>query len=294
MRRLLALCLLVTACTAQPPAKAAPPPPDPVRYAFGGDCFGVGECGSWYLMHRSGKTAKFSEARIEPDDDSVYLRAAFAVSADGMTLAYYRGERLTVRRLTGSVVDLGAATFDSLRLSPDGTRLVASEGGREIMLFDTATGLRVWSVERSGDVASLSGDRLLLTRLTSLNTTDLAVYDERGKLTRVDTPPQVVAANAPYALAPDGRVVATIAVGSGKLRLYDLPAGRVTREVGVAVPGKHRIEALYWSGAHRLTVTSCHSTAHSTFHVDARTGAVEPVDSYRASKGVYDCEPEEE
>ncbi|GAA4059853.1 hypothetical protein [Nonomuraea soli] len=291
MRRLLMLCLLLTACTAQPPPPGTAPP-DPVRLAYGAGC--VDSCSPWTLLRRSGRSERFHEARARPDEEMDAGRAPLAVSADGLTLAYYRDARLTVRHLAGGVVDLGPRPFEFLTLSPDGDGLIGSRESGRIELFDTATGRRLWAVDDSGGVASVNGGRLLLTRLTLLNTTDLVLIDERGSTALVDTPPQAVAANAPFALSPDGTTVATLAAGTGRLRLYNLRTGRITHEVRATVPAKHRVEHLYWSTQEMITARSCRRTEHAVFSIDARTGLTRPVDAYKAPKYAYACEGSEE
>ncbi|MFI6479977.1 hypothetical protein ACIBH1_18730 [Nonomuraea sp. NPDC050663] len=286
MRRLLILCLLLTACTAQPPPRAAAPP-DPVRLAYGTGC--IDSCSPWTLLRRSGRTERFHEARARPDEEMSTGRAPLSVSADGLVLAYYRDTRLTVRHLTGAVVDLGPVPFEFLTLSPDGTRLIGSRENGRIELFDTTTGRRLWVADDSGGVASVSGDRLLLTRMTLLNTTDLVLLGEQGSPALVDTPPQVVAANAPFALSPDGTTVATLGAGTGRLRLYDLRTGKITHEAQATVPAKHRVEHLYWSGRDVLTARSCRRTEHAVFQIDARTGLTRTLDAYKAPKYAYDC-----
>lgn len=300
-------------------AHAASAVPDPIRYAAVRTCkgdkgFGV-PCGAWRLTLRSGRTVTLSDARVTPRDGKGKVLknqvAAFAVSGDGGTVAYFRkrDDRLVVRRLGGEPRVVGYTPpkdagmhLTVLYLSPDGSRLAVEAGDgprrRPTLVYDLLTGGGPGQLPGTLDFHGFSGDgaAALATRSAGDDTTRLVTFP--GEQTELDAfnvaPPRDLADNPPYALAADGRRVAFLS-GSGervRLRWYDLESGRTARGPEVGLRGEEQVEALAWTGENLVTAhvsrpLEGRRTAVRVLEIDTVTGRTAVRDSYTVGAKVF-------
>ncbi|MEU6739424.1 hypothetical protein [Streptosporangium sandarakinum] len=234
-------------------------------------------CGKWKLVMRSGKTVTLTDAQSFPrrpggkvDKD---LGAPFRVSGDGRIVSYLKNDRLVVRDVSsGEVRPLPgrAATLPrgadeaevSTALSADGSVVVVDYGDANdrlpSLIADLRTG-KVVTLPAKEDVAGFSpdGEHLLTTRQTADNTTEFSVFGKDGRRTARRVVPQIVANNAPFALADDGTTVAVVVGGdSGRPRLhtYDLTSDAVSGAVRFGLPKGEEVQLLGWGPAGALTM----------------------------------------
>ncbi|MEU6724472.1 hypothetical protein ABZ917_12260 [Nonomuraea wenchangensis] len=314
---LAALTAAALAWPAAVPAHAAPHAAphhgaDSIRYASIKSCpTRDGQprpCGDWRLVLHSGKVTTLPDAQGVARDAKgrklTYLPAPIAVSGDGRKVAYFtKANRLAVRTLGGGVRLLPATALPrvrhdalTLRLSDDGARLAVSidgEKARGTRVFDTATGARAGTVPAGRSVLGFSydGDELLASADGEDNATDLVVYDVTGEELLRATPPQVVAANAPQALAADGRTVAAVVQG-GKPELvtYDMETDQVVERRQIRLP-RTPVQMVDWTGAAQVTAhladSGAKGTAMTIVRIDTETGAVTVRDRYTVLKDSF-------
>ncbi|GAA1682396.1 hypothetical protein GCM10009733_093730 [Nonomuraea maheshkhaliensis] len=278
---------------------------DSIRYASIKSCpikgGGARPCGSWRLVMHSGAKSTLPDAQtlaLEADGSANrYVPAPIAVSGNGRRVAYFTKKgRLAVRTLGGGVTLLAKdalpkrAQYEvTLALSDDGARLAASPRGDRpagTRIFDTATGEQLGVLPPEATVAGFSGDggELIATIQADESVTELAAYSETGEeLSRV-TPPQVIAANLPPALAADGRTAA-ILVGGAKAQtvMYDMAGDQVGERRRVKLPAGH-VHMLDWTGDHELTAHLISEPGGKTrmtiVRIDTGNGSVKIRDRY--------------
>ena len=314
---LLALTFLAPApaAAAAPEATAAGAPGDPVRYAFVRRCTEDGTptpCGPWRLRMRSGRTVRHPDARVHPRTArgaKVANRTApFAISGDGGTVAYFRGDdRLVVRRIGGPVRALpyrpDGTDLVTLYLSGDGGRLAAETGGdperRPAVVYDTATGAVALRLPGSLVFQGFGGENgtAVLTAAPRGDTvTRLAAFGPDGVPLFDVAPPRAVADNGPYALAPDGRTVAFVDDGErAALGLYDARAGTL-RRIPLRLAADDIVDGLGWSGETLVTVRLSRLGGRQdtirVLQVDTATGAARVRESYTIGGDVYGATPD--
>lgn len=287
------------------PAQAEPHH-DTIRYASIKGCErgddGQLPCGPWRLVTRSGKQRVLHDAQtvaLEANGKPYkYSPAPVAVSGDGTTVAYFsaKSRRLAVRTLDGGVrllppdaVPKVAQYAVGLDLSDDGGRLavtVISSRGDQARIFDTATGARLGTLPREESLMGFSGDggEVLTTAAGDEAVMDLVVRADTGERVSRVTPPQLVAANMPLALAADGRTVAGLVAGKSQLVLYDVETDQVLGRVPVKLP-KGDLHAIDWTGDRQVTLHLTGSGNRMTIvEVDTGTGAVKVRDRYTVLK----------
>ncbi|MFI6814823.1 hypothetical protein ACIBG7_20620 [Nonomuraea sp. NPDC050328] len=294
------------------PAQASPAH-DAVRYASVkgcGDDDAYHPCGFWQLTTHDGRTRLLKDAAVvarEADGkSSVYQAAPLAVSGDGLKIAYLtRQGRLAVRTVGGGVRLLPGDALPriaqysiTLHLSGDGSRLAAvfgDEKPRATRLFDTATGRRLGTVPGAETFVDFSGDgdEVLTSYDGDEGTYDLRVYTDTGQRLADVSPPQLVAANSPEALAADGRTTASLVTGDRpELVLYDTRTDVVTSRVPVKLPAGHDLHALDWTGVNEVTVHLVHArddrpSIMSVHRLDVLTGKLKLRDRYRLRTDSY-------
>ncbi|MGP3965941.1 hypothetical protein ACTWPT_59370 [Nonomuraea sp. 3N208] len=303
---------LVALAAAPAVAHADPHQHDSIRYASIKSCAGKEEqpkpCGGWRLVMHSGEQMTLRDAQgvaLDAKGKSTrYLPAAIAVSGNGQRVAYFtKTGRLAVRTLGGGVKLLpkdalpriGQAEV-TLVLSDDGGRLAAVFSGekpRATRVFDTATGARLGTVPPDLNLQGFSadGDEVLATVEADESITDLLVYSDAGEQLHRATPPQVVAANGPQALAADGRTVANLVQGDKpELVLYDLESDQVTDRKKIKLPAGD-LDMIDWTGDTQVTLHLVRSLTNSTkatiVQIDTRTGAVKIRDRYTVLKDTF-------
>ncbi|MDP9863377.1 MULTISPECIES: hypothetical protein [Streptosporangium] len=267
-------------------------------------------CGNWTLAMRSGKTIKLTDARVNPkqaggkvDKES---SALFAVSGDGRSVNYIKGDKLVVRDVNSGKVrplpgraaklpkGIGQGEVDTT-LSPDGSIAVVDyfDDAEKLpsLVANLKTG-KVVELPSKNSVMSFSpdGQHLLTGRFTDDNITEFAVFDAEGRETSSQVVPQIVSNNAPIALADDGTTVTLIITGgSGKVRLrtYDLASDTVSDPVPLGTPKGESAQRLYWDAAGTLTLWTSTGDEEGTVvsavkrRVNAETGATRKLDSFR-------------
>ncbi|MEV4083691.1 hypothetical protein AB0J43_25860 [Nonomuraea fuscirosea] len=278
---------------------------DSVRYASVKSCpikgGGARPCGSWRLVMHSGARSTLPDAQtlaLEADGTTNrYVPAPIAVSGNGRRVAYFTKKgRLAVRTLGGGVRLLAEdalpkrAQYEvTLVLSDDGARLAASPRGDKpagARIFDTATGEQVGVLPPEATVAGFSGDgdELLATVQAEESVTELVAYSETGEELSRTTPPQVIAANLPGALAADGRTAAILVAGAKALTVtYDMAGDQLGERRRVELPAGH-VHMLDWTGDHELTAHLLSEPGGKTrmtiVRIDTETGTVKLRDRY--------------
>lgn len=306
MRTKILTAALTAALALSWPAPASAAPHDhTIRYASIKGCpvkdGGTRPCGGWRLVRHDGGRMALPDAQAvakEADGSSSrYFPAPIAVSGNGRRVAYFTGEgRLAVRTLGGGRIRLPAnalpkaAQYEvTLLLSDDGARLAAvveSEKQAGTRIFDTRTGGLLGTLPAEASVLGFSGDgdEVLTTVEADEGVTDLVVYSDTGEELRRVTPPQVITANAPQALAADGRTVASLVTGArAELVTYDTGGDQLSGRRRVKLPAGE-LQMLDWTGdtqvtAH-LTGEASGSTRMTIVRIDTRTGAVRVRDRY--------------
>ncbi|GAA2394873.1 hypothetical protein GCM10010404_60350 [Nonomuraea africana] len=299
------------------------PVPGDVRYGWVDACpkkdYSI-PCGPWTLTLGSGKTVQLKDAAVHPvlpngktDTES---SAPIAISGNGRFVGYFRksDRRFVVRDVgSGSVKALpgkaamapkgvGMLNVDPL-LSPDGRRIVIDYYDDAAKLPSLLVDLRTRAIHKipgNETVQGFSpdGSHLLTSRGTDDNTTELAVYDASGTEVQSRVVPQVVANNAPIALADDGVTVGLVIVspqanGKARLRTYDLSTDTVSDAVTLRVPAGEAANRLVWDTAGEVTLWTVKSdaegeTSHATRRaVNPDTGATTKRDSFRIKSGIW-------
>ncbi|MFI6479978.1 hypothetical protein ACIBH1_18735 [Nonomuraea sp. NPDC050663] len=180
-------------------------------------------------------------------------------------------------------ITVPGATASTLKLSQNGGLLAAGDGDA-VQVVDTATGRTLWrAAER---FAGFGGSLTLTRRQTADQTTELTVRSPAGAVLRRVVPPQVVAANQPLALSPDGRHVALTV--NRLLFVYDLAADQVRAGVPVKLP--EDVSAIDWTGTDTLTVHAERAKKVTVMTYDVRTGAGQVRESYRIKADAFTAE----
>ncbi|MGP4098532.1 hypothetical protein [Nonomuraea sp. KM90] len=285
---------------------------DTIRYASIKSCpvkgGGTRACGDWRLVMHSGERTTLPDAQgvaREADGSSNgYVPAAIAVSGNGRRVAYFTKKgRLAVRTLGGGVRQFArdalpkAAQYEvTLLLSDDGARLAAVIGGErpaDTRVFDTATGDLLGTIPDEVSVLGFSGDgdEVFTSVPADESVTDLVVHGLTGEELRRATPPQVIEANVPQALAADGRTVASLVTGSkAELVTYDMDGDQITGRKKVRLPAGD-LHMLDWTGETQVTA---HLAGHSSgatrvtiVQIDTVTGQVRVRDRYTVLRDSY-------
>ncbi|NUO99248.1 MAG: hypothetical protein HOW59_15100 [Nonomuraea sp.] len=304
---------LLTLTVAPAAAQAAPHHAhDSIRYASIKSCPGKDgtpePCGRWRLVMHDGGRTTLPDAQVVALDEkgrsSGTLPAPIAVSGDGQRVAYFtKAGRVAVRALGGGVTLLAKDALPrvaqyavTLRLSGDGARLAAAFQGDEpadTRIFDTGTGDLLGTVPAEETVTGFSGDgdEVLASADTGDSVIDLLVHDDRGEQLARATPPQLVAANGPQALAGDGRTVAVVVRGKKtELVTYDLEADEVTGRRTIKLPAGD-LDMIDWTGDTQVTlhlVGEAGGARRMTIvQVDSETGAVRVRDRYNLLKDTF-------
>ncbi|OPG11376.1 hypothetical protein [Microbispora sp. GKU 823] len=315
----LALSTLTISAAATPAAAAAH---HSIRYASVDACTAkdgaTTPCHTWRLDLLDGKRVTLKDAMVWPltakGKPNKEMQAPLSVSGDGESVAYFRksDHRLVVREFHGSahamgpvhvmpkkLLPRGVGMDDAwVRLSQDGARLIlgysVKDGSNRARIFDVPGARETGTITAFGTFSGFSGDgsAVLVEQDTDENTTELGVYDTEGdELARV-VPPQIVAANVPWALSSDDRTVAFV-TGAGKkarLRFYDATTDQTTGSVGFSLPSDAAVEMIDWTGEHEVTLHLIRSAKvdHVTIlRVDTRTGKTRVRDSYKVRAGTF-------
>ncbi|TYB52945.1 hypothetical protein FXF51_50095 [Nonomuraea sp. PA05] len=276
-----------------------------IRYASIKSCpvkgGGARPCGDWRLVMHDGSRTILPDAQgVAKEADGSpnrYVPAPVAVSGNGRRVAYFTEQGpLAVRTLGGGVKRLAAdalpkvAQYEvTLLLSDDGARLAAVVGGDKpsgTRIFDTATGNLLGTLPPESSVLGFSGDgdELLATAEGAENVTDLVIHSGTGEELRRVTPPQVIAANVPQALAGDGRTVASLLSGSkAELVTYDSQGDQLAGRMRVKLPAGD-VQMLDWTGDTQVTAHLASDVSGSTrmtiVQIDTATGTVRVRDRY--------------
>jgi hypothetical protein len=259
----------------------------------------------------NGKQLPVPDAQVHPvtkgklDKDTV---TAFAVSGNGQSIAYFRtsDRQLVVRDLSTNAVHvlpgksaklpkgLGMGDLDTF-LSADGSVIVIDYLDQNSTLPSLIVNVKTGKIQKLNGAATVQGfspdgSKLLATRYTDENTTQFTVYDENGNKEASQIVPQIVANNAPLALADDGTTVALIiATPSGKqrLRVYDLASDTVGDSVDVKVPKDESPHRLFWDSSDNLTLWELRSDAQGNTigatarKLDPSSGGTSKIDSFK-------------
>ncbi|MGP3912688.1 hypothetical protein [Nonomuraea sp. 10N515B] len=310
--KIFATLVVAFAALATAPAVAhADPHHDSIRYASIKSCADKDEqprpCGGWRLVMHGGAQMTLRDAQgVALDAKGRPTRdfpAPIAVSGNGQRVAYLtKTGRLAVRTLGGGVILLPKDALPrvgqnetTLVLSDDGGRLAAvfSNKPRATLVFDTATGDRLGTLPSDLGLQGFSadGDEVLATFEDDESVTDLIVYSDAGERLHRATPPQVVAANGPQALAADGRTVANLVQGDKpELVLYDLESDQVTDRKKIKLPAGD-LDMIDWTGDTQVTLHLTRHLSNSTkvtiVQIDTRTGAATIRDRYTVLKDTF-------
>ncbi|MFB9203337.1 hypothetical protein ACFFV7_19230 [Nonomuraea spiralis] len=297
--------------TAVPAAAQAAPHHghDSIRYASVKGCpdkdGALRPCGQWRLVMHDGGRRTLPDAQVVALDakgrSSLTSPAPIAVSGDGQRVAYFtRAGRLAVRTLDGGVRLLPkdalprVAQYEvTLRLSDDGARLavaIQSDKPARTRIFDTTTGALRGTVPADETVVGLSGDgdEVLSTIESDDSVIDLVSRDDTGEQLARATPPQVVAANGPQALAADAHTVAVVVRGSRtELLTYDLATDEVTGRKKIKLPAGE-LSMIDWTGDTQVTLHLVSGSSRMTIvQIDTETGAVRIRDRYTLLKDTF-------
>ncbi|MFD1934402.1 WD40 repeat domain-containing protein [Nonomuraea mangrovi] len=281
---------------------------DAIRYASAQGCpqkdGNVVPCGTWRLVSHKGEITLLKDAQLRAvgaDGKPVdYAVAPIAVSGDGTRVAYYtKAGRLVVRTMKGGVKPLPADALPAktnqydvtLQLSDDGARLAVIAD--RVRLFDTATGGRLGTLPKHSTFVGFSGDgeKVLASTEGAESEVELHVHDLSGARLLSDTPPQLVAANGPYALNADGKTLAVL-VGGTKVTLYDLTAGQVLGGHAIKLPKEGTVHKVDWTGDNQVTLHVSQypegkATKMTVLQHDASSGATKVRDSYSLLKDTF-------
>lgn len=275
-------------------------------------------CGPWTLSLSSGKQLQLTDARVHPVTYSGKVdkeaSTAFAVSGNGKNVAYFRKSdgKLVVRDLSANKVHMlpgksgklpkgiGMGDLDTF-LSADGSVIVIDYFDQNStlpsLIVNVKTG-KIRKLQANATVQGFSpdGDQLLVTRYTDENTTEFVVFDENGNKGARQVVPQVVANNAPLALANDGTSVALIVTtpsGKQRLRVYDLASDTVGDSVDVKVPKNESAHRLFWDSSDNLTLWELRNDAQGNTlgatarSLDPSSGATSKIDSFKITPSVW-------
>ncbi|MEU6411898.1 hypothetical protein [Microbispora sp. NPDC046933] len=315
----LALSTLTISAAAAPAAATAH---HSIRYASVDACTAkdgtTTPCHTWRLDLLDGRRVALKDAMLWPLNAKgktvKELQAPLSVSGDGESVAYFRksDHRLVVREFHGAAhamgpvhvmpkkaLPRGVGMDDAwLRLSQDGARLVlgysVKDGSSRARIFDVAGASETGALRAFDTFRGFSGDgsAVLVEQNTEENTTGLGVYDTGGdELARV-VPPQIVAANVPWALSSDDRTVAFVTGGGTKarLRFYDAMADQAGGSVRFSLPPDASIDMIDWTGEHEVTLHLVRSEKVdrvTILRVDTRTGKTRVRDSYKVRAGTF-------
>lgn len=281
---------------------------DAIRYASAQGCPKKGgevvPCGTWRLVSHKGEVTLLKDAQLRAvgaDGKPVdYAVAPIAVSGDGTRVAYFtKAGRLVVRTMKGGVKPLPADALPArtnqydvtLQLSDDGARLAVIAG--RVQLFDTATGGRLGTLPKLSTFVGFSGDgeRVLASMDGDESVVELHVYDLSGRRLLSDTPPQLVAANGPYALNADGKTLAVL-VGGTKVTLYDLATSQVLGGHAIKLPKEGTVHKVDWTGDNQVTLHVSQypegkATRMTVLQHDATSGATRVRDTYSMLKDTF-------
>nr|WP_226872290.1 hypothetical protein [Microbispora sitophila] len=269
-------------------------------------------CHTWRLDLLDGTRVALKDAMVWPlnakGKPNKEMQAPLSVSGDGESVAYFRktDHRLVVREFHGPVhvmpkklLPRGVGMDDAwVRLSQDGARLIlgysVKDGSSRARIFDVSGASETGTVPAFGTFRGFSGDgsAVLVEQSTDENTTGLGVYDTKGGELAHVVPPQIVAANVPWALSSDDRTVAFV-TGSGKkarLRFYDATTDQTGGSVRFSLPSDASVEMIDWTGEHEVTLHLIRSASvdHVTIlRIDTRTGKTRVRDSYKVRAGTF-------
>jgi len=293
-----------------------------IRYAWLKGCSEKNDyypCGSWHLTLADGRDSVLEDAQVFPRTAKGKIdkssNAALSVSGDGRHVSYFRKKdgMLVVRDVTTNKVRTLPRSVSKLpkgigmgdlvtTLSRDGGMLTVDyyddDDKLPSLLVDVRTG-EVRKIRADESIVGFSpdGTHLLVSRVTSENTTQFIVYDQDGRRTNTQVVPQVVANNSPMALADDGSTVAvliTTSSGGQRLRLYDLASDTVGEAVDVRAPKKESPKRLEWTSDGRLKLWETLDSAKTgeTYRVvvrslDAGSGATTTLDSFKVKSGLW-------
>ncbi|MFE3449991.1 WD40 repeat domain-containing protein [Nonomuraea sp. NPDC059194] len=279
---------------------------DAIRYASAKGCprkdGNVVPCGTWRLVSHKGEVTLLKDAQVRAlgtDGKPVdYAVAPMAVSGDGTKVAYYtKAGRLVVRTMKGGVKPLAADALPArtnqydvtLQLSDDGARLAVIAD--RVRLFDTATGGRLGTLPKHSAFVGFSGDgqKVLVSTEGEESEVGLHVHDLSGGRLLSDTPPQLVAANGPYALHADGRTLAVL-VGDKKVMLYDLSTGQVAGQHKIKLPKDGTVHKIDWTGGNQVTLHVSQygkATRMTVLQHDVTSGATRVRDAYTILKDTF-------
>ncbi|MCA2228346.1 hypothetical protein [Nonomuraea aurantiaca] len=305
------LAALMTAPTA---AQAAPHHEhDGIRYASVKGCTVKGgeqrPCGKWRLVMHSGERGSLPDAETvarEANGKSSRTQVApIAVSGDGRRVAYFnKSGQLAVRTMGGGVKVFAKSALPrvaqynvTLQLSDDGARLAAvftTDKPVKTRIFDTATGALLGSTPGGQTLRGFSADggEVLTDVGGDESVTDLIAYSESGEQLYRVTPPQIVASNAPSALAADGRTTANVVMSAKpQLVLYDMQADQVIAKRRLKLPTGDLL-MIDWTGERQVTLHLVRypdgkANKMTIVQVDTETGAVKVRDHYSLLKDSY-------
>ncbi|MEU7743329.1 hypothetical protein [Nonomuraea sp. NPDC049158] len=315
IRIAVAIAAGLAALVAAPQAAQAMPHDhhDGIRYASVKGCTVKGEqrpCGEWRLMMHSGEKGSLPDAETiarEANGKSSHTQVApIAVSGNGRRVAYFtKSGRLAVRTMGGGVKVFAkdalprVAQYDvTFQLSDDGGRLAtvfATNKAVKTRIFDTATGALLGSTPGGQTLLGFSADggELLTEVSADESVTDLIAYSESGEQLYRATPPQIVAANSPSALAADGRTTANVVMGGAKsqLVLYDMQSDQIIAKRKVKLPAGD-LNMIDWTGDQQVTLHLVQypdgkANKMTIVQIDTETGAVKVRDHYSLLKDSY-------
>ncbi|MEV7011142.1 hypothetical protein [Streptosporangium sp. NPDC051022] len=300
-------------------AKTGAASDDSVRYAWIKSCkkkdYTV-PCGQWTLTLRSGKTVKLTDARVNPrlangnvDKES---STPFAVSGDGRSVTYFKGDKLVVRDVNSGKVrplpgaaavlpkGIGQNDVDTT-ISPDGSIVVIdySDSADKLptLVVNLKSGKTIKLPSKNGLLSfSPDGQHLLTGRYTDDNITEFVVFDADGRKGASQVVPQIVSNNSPVALADDGSTVALVISGSSgkpRLRTYDLTSDTVSDAIPLGIPKDESPQRLYWNPAGTLTLWTGNGGGEGDlasvmkWTVNAETGATRKLDAFTIKKSPW-------
>ncbi|MEV6983124.1 hypothetical protein AB0M95_17935 [Sphaerisporangium sp. NPDC051017] len=269
-------------------------------------------CGDWKLTLRDGKTVRVRNAQVFPrgadGKTDKEITAPFTISGDGTRLLFFRksDRKLVYKNVNGGTHVLpGAAArlpkglgmgdvFPKFSPSGDAVALnYSDQNGKMPSLIVRLTDGHIARIPGDLTVAGFSPDgrRVLTSRFTEDNTTEYTVYDTDGAAEESRVVPQVVANNAPVALADDGVTVGLVIVApenKPRLRLYDLSTDSVSPAVELPLRSHDSPSRIAWDDSGKLTLWHFTSdkdwtvTRATTSTVDPSTGALKKIDGFKA------------
>ena len=167
------------------------------------------------------------------------------------------------------------------------------------MVYDTSTGAVALRLPGSLAFQGFGGDgrSVLAAESRGDRIRRLVAFDADGQPLLDIRPPQVVADNAPYALSPDGGIVAFVSGGDGDaaLGLYDPRTGAL-RRIPVRLADDDLVDALGWSGETQVTVRlsriAGRRDAIRVLEVDTATGTARTRESYTIGDDLFGATPD--